>query len=76
METCPRCKSGTLENRTIRYPQEFEGTFYIIENVPARVCTQCGEILISETVAEKIQQIVWSGAEPERTENVPVYDIA
>ena len=76
METCPRCKSQALAPRTIRYSQEFEGKFYIIENVPARVCAQCGEILISETIADKIQRLVWAGAEPQRTEPVPVYEVA
>jgi len=74
---CPRCKNDeTLKAQTIRYSQEFEGNFYIIENVPAYICMQCGETILFESVAEAIQQIVWSGAKPKRTERVPVYEIA
>ncbi|MFQ5343157.1 MAG: type II toxin-antitoxin system MqsA family antitoxin [Anaerolineae bacterium] len=76
MAMCPRCKSEALEPRTIRYTQEYKGRLYIIENVPAHVCMQCGEVILSEAVAEKIQRLVWSGAEPERTEQVPVYAVA
>lgn len=76
MTTCPRCKSEALEPRRIRYVQEYEDKLYIVENVPAHVCMQCDEVILSEAVAEKIQQIVWSGVEPEHTRQVPVYDIA
>ena len=76
MRRCPRCKNDALEPRTIRYSQEYRGNFCIIENVPARVCTQCGEIILSESIAEKIQRIIWTGATPERTETVPVYEVA
>ena len=76
MKTCPRCKNDALQPRTIRYSQEYDGNFYIIENVSARVCTECGEIILSESVAEKIQRMIWSDAKPERTEAVPVYEVA
>ena len=75
MERCPRCKFEALEFQVIQYSQEFEGKFFIIENVPAKVCSQCGEIIISETVAEKIQKLVWSGAKPKRIALVPVYEV-
>jgi YgiT-type zinc finger domain-containing protein len=76
MQRCPRCKSDALEEHTIRYSQEFEGTFYIIEHVPAGICGQCGEVVLAESTAEKIQRVIWSGAKPQRTETVPVYEIA
>lgn len=76
MQRCPRCKTDALEAGTIRYSQEFEGNFYIIENVPVWICTQCGEIILSESVAEAIQDMIWSDAEPKRTIQVPVYEVA
>lgn len=76
MKKCPRCKSEALVAQTIQYSQEFEGKFYIIEQVPAYVCEQCGETILSETTAEKIQNLIWSGVEPQRTRSVPVYEMA
>lgn len=76
MTKCPRCKSEALEPQTIRYSQEYEGHFYIVEKVPVHICSQCGEIILSETVAESIQRMIWSGAQPERIEKVPVYEMA
>ena len=76
MKQCPRCKNKSLTFQTIQYSQEFEGKFYIVENIPAWVCEQCGEIILSETTAEKIQGLIWSGTDPKRTEQVPVYELA
>jgi len=76
MTKCPRCKSEALEPQMIRYSQEYEGHFYIIEKAPVHVCAQCGEIILSESVGESIQRKIWSGAQPKRMEKVPVYEIA
>lgn len=75
MDRCPGCKSETLEMHTIQYFQEFEGKFFIIENVTARICNQCGEIILSERIAEKIQTVIWSGSKPKRTQQVLVYEV-
>jgi len=72
---CAFCK-GEVEERLIRYVQEFEGRVIIIENVPAEVCSQCGEKFIRPEVAEKIQRLVWEQPSPKRSTEVPVYDLA
>ena len=76
MKRCPRCKNDALALQTIQYSQEYKGNFYIVENVPAWICDQCGEIILSESIAEKIQELIWSGVEPKRTVQVPVYEVA
>jgi len=72
---CALCK-GATEGQFIRYVQEFEGRLVIIENVPAEVCTQCGEKFIAPEVAKKIQRLVWEQPSPKRSAEVPVYDLA
>jgi YgiT-type zinc finger domain-containing protein len=76
MKTCPRCKSNALEPKFIRYTQEYEGNLLIIDKVPAQICSQCGEIILSEKVADAIQCKIWSDSQPKRVEQVPVYEIA
>jgi YgiT-type zinc finger domain-containing protein len=76
MNTCPRCKSNALKPQLIRYTQEYEGNFLIIDKVPAQICSQCGEIILSEKTADAIQRKIWSDAQPKRIEKVPVYEIA
>ena len=73
--TCAFCK-GELEERLIRYVSDFEGCVIIIENVPAGVCTQCGEKVFRPEVVEKIQRVVWEQPPPRRSVEVPVYDLA
>ena len=75
MKKCPLCR-GKLEHKAIRYPQEYGGEIIILENVPAQVCLQCGEVLLRPDVLERVQEAVWSGAAPRRTASVPVYDLA
>jgi len=75
MTKCPFC-SGELEERVVTHPQSYQGKVYILENVPAEVCSQCGEVLLRPEVLEKMQQLVWSGVAPRRTTQVPVYDLA
>ncbi len=72
---CPMC-GGRLEAKNITHPQYYEGKVVILENVPAEVCRQCGEVLLSPDVAGRFQEAVWSGKSATRTAQVPVYDLA
>jgi len=74
MKKCPLC-GGELEEKTITHPQEYRGRIIILENVPAEVCSQRGEVLIRPDVLERVQEVVWSETAPRRTARVPVYDL-
>ena len=54
--------------------QEYEGHWYIIENLPALVCEQCGEIYYTPDAHDRVVELISSGKEPIRTEAVPVLD--
>lgn len=74
---CRGCLSeDTYEQKRIRHSLEFGGRTVIFENVPALVCTQCGETLFSAETAEVMQRAAAGGQPPSRTEQVPVYDLA
>ena len=74
MTRCPLCK-GPLERKVISYTQPFEDRLYVVENVPAAVCQQCGEIVLDPSTAKKIQKLVWS-SQPKGTLELPVFDLA
>jgi len=74
MTGCPLCK-GQLERKVISYTQPYEGRLYVVENVPAHVCRQCGEIVLDPSTAKKIQKLVWS-SQPKGTLQLPVFDLA
>ena len=75
MRRCP-LYSGKLEEKTVTHPQEYKGRIIILENVPAEVCRQCGEVLLRPDVLEKVQGVVWSETAPKRTARVPLCDLA
>jgi HTH-type transcriptional regulator/antitoxin MqsA len=75
LEKCPLCGGG-LEDRRITHAQHYGERIIILENVPAEVCRQCGEVLLRPGVLERIQDLVWSEGTPKRIAQVPVYDLA
>ena len=51
------CK-GNTSITTHTYIQELDNCIIIIKNVPAFVCSQCGEVYYSDEIAEKLEEIV------------------
>ena len=75
MSDCRSC-GRTLEHGQVTHAQEFDGKIFILENVPAQVCRQCGDGLFRPEVVKRIEELVWSGATPDRIAQVPVYDLS
>ena len=75
MTPCPLC-GGTMYDKRVTHPQSYMGNIIIMENVPAQVCRQCGEVLLHPAVLERLQKVIWSDVAPERTAQIPVYDLA
>jgi len=55
--SCFLCK-GDMENNTVTHTIDLGGCIVIIRNVPAMVCSQCGEAWYSGTVTRHIEKIV------------------
>lgn len=73
-ETCSFCQ-GDMHQELVTYTQAYEGKFIVIENVPAWVCGQCGEIYYEPEIVKQIQAVIWEGGEPVRMMETPVYDL-
>jgi YgiT-type zinc finger domain-containing protein len=74
---CPRC-NGSVTTAMIDYPVVSKHTIIIIKDVPAKVCSQCGEIVevqLDSNLHQKIRRLIESGSVLSRTVEVPVYDI-
>jgi YgiT-type zinc finger domain-containing protein len=67
---CP----GELEGKTVTHTVRSEGRLFVIDNVPAQVCSVCGDTLFSAAAVQRIQDIVQGRAKPATT--APVYDYA
>jgi YgiT-type zinc finger domain-containing protein len=73
MSECRICK-GQLEERRVTRVQEYKGNWYIIENLPALVCRQCGETYYTPQAHDRVIDLITGGAQPVRMEQVAVLD--
>ncbi|MBW4495975.1 MAG: YgiT-type zinc finger protein [Oscillatoria princeps RMCB-10] len=64
----------TFVEQKVTYTLEKEGKFFIIENVPARVCVETGEQFFSAETVERIQKMILGEEKPKRVIETPVYE--
>ncbi|NCR38125.1 MAG: YgiT-type zinc finger protein [Microcystis aeruginosa S11-01] len=65
-----------LIEQEVTYTLEINGNFFIIENVPARVCVETGERFFAPETVERLQEIIWENKRPKRVIETPVFDFA
>jgi len=66
----------TMTETKVTYTLEIDGKFFIVENVPARVCEETGEQFFSPETVERLQQMIWGREKPKKTIETPVYEFA
>jgi len=54
---CVMCK-GKLVDGFINYPVDHGAQFFLIKEVPAKICAQCSESFIDDAVFVKIEEII------------------
>ena len=77
MNKCSVCKSN-LKHKKITYTQELEGKVYVVSDVPALVCSQCGETYLSPDTVDKIQKVIEKGEQKKLKpiQQIPVFHFA
>ena len=58
----------------VTYSFEQDGKFFLIERVPARVCSETGEQYFPPKTVEHIQGIIKNRTVPKKTIETPVYE--
>lgn len=66
-------KETMIESR-VTYTLEHDGKFFIVENVPARVCRETGEQFFSPETVEHIHGIIKEKRRPDKMIETPVYN--
>ncbi|MGI8638855.1 MAG: YgiT-type zinc finger protein [Pyrinomonadaceae bacterium] len=66
----------TMKEAKVTYTLEMDGKFFIVENVPARVCEETGEQFFSPETVERLQQTIWGREKPKKLIETPVYEFA
>ncbi len=67
-------KDENLVERLVTYTLEFEGRFYIVENVPARINEETGEQFFSPSTVEYLHKTILGHAKPRKVMETPVFE--
>ena len=70
IEGCP----GEYEERQIVHTVRYRGQVIVIDQVPAEVCSVCGDVLLKPETVRRIEELLRTMAEPAGT--VPLYEYA
>lgn len=73
-QCCAVC-GGELRATTITHEERRGTQLYLFQNVPAKVCTACGELWIDEETLQELDHLIAEGV-PVRKVETPVYDFA
>jgi YgiT-type zinc finger domain-containing protein len=74
MNRCYFC-GGEMSERLTTFVYEEEGLVWIIRNVPASVCKQCGEKEYAQEVTHRILAFLRQPPRPVEILHVPAYDL-
>lgn len=55
--TCVRCKTGITKKALVNVKLERDKSIVIVKNVPAQVCTECGEEYFTSEVTTKMHTV-------------------
>lgn len=55
---CLCCQSENLKSITKPYFYAIGDSYIIIENVPCTLCENCGEVLYSTSVLERVEEMI------------------
>jgi len=70
---CVFC-GGNTEKGKVTFVYEDEDKYLFVENVPAAICTKCGEKMYSPEVTDKLQEFAKNKFKPEKIVKVPVFN--
>ena len=67
---------GELEKKIVTFYYEEDGKYLLVENVPAEVCTMCGEKIYSPKVTDELLKFARDKFKPVKSIKIPVFDFA
>jgi len=71
LRNCYFCH-GNIINKKIEHLHRWEGNIYLIKNLDAEVCDQCGEVFLSPESIQKIDDSVNRASEAVEFMCIPV----
>jgi YgiT-type zinc finger domain-containing protein len=65
-----------MRDERVTYTLKKDEKFYIIENVPAKVCVETGEEFFAPETVDRLQKIILAGGKPKKTIETPIFEFA
>jgi len=73
MFKCHVCHSEESHQKLVNEIFEIDGKFYLVEQIPAMVCSHCGEEVFSRETTEKIRLMLHGDTKPIKSISVEVF---
>lgn len=73
MFQCEVCGSTQVRTELVSEVFNIDSKLLLVEQIPAQVCANCGELTFSRETTEKIRRMVHGEAKPVRLIHLPVY---
>ena len=67
MFECHICNSRKSHTKNISEVFQIDGKFYLVKNIPATVCSNCGEAIFSRAMTEHIRSMLHRNSQPIET---------
>jgi HTH-type transcriptional regulator/antitoxin MqsA len=73
MFKCHVCHSEVSHTELVNEIFQIDGKFYLVEQIPATVCSRCGEETFSRETTERIRVMLHGEVEPVTSISVDVF---
>ncbi len=75
MKQCYFCR-GIIVKKKMRHIHHWGDEIMVFEDVPAEVCSQCGEVYLSPEVLAKMDEVVKNKTTPQKSITIPVFSLS
>ncbi len=72
---CPVC-GGQIKNQLVKLDLWVGNSLIVIEDVPAEVCTVCGEEAYTPEISQKVDELIHAKTAPKKEIITPIYSLA
>ena len=76
MFTCSVCGAKEGREEFVERVFRLDGKYVLVDHIPARVCTRCGEETFSRETTERVRLLVHGKATPTKAIALEVFEFA
>ena len=76
MFLCNVCRSAEAKRESVTQIFDVNGKPVLVENIPALVCTRCGDATFDIEVGERIRKMIHGNSKPTKSVELDVFEYA